>query len=111
MSVRPVIESVVVRFNERVANDPELRKELAGLTKKVQLDLGQEKYYFVLKECSVPCVCDGVMAETPDITLFSDPETITKIVNGEMKMMKAWALKKVRLKGSIEDLMRFRKFL
>ena len=46
----------------------------------------------------------------PDITIISDPDTVTKLFNGEMKIMKAWALKKVKVKGSIDDVLRLRKF-
>ncbi len=47
--------------------------------------------------------------DNPDITLFSDPETIAGIIEGKIKPMKAFALRKVRVKGEIEDILRLRK--
>jgi putative sterol carrier protein len=106
---RPILQETVDRFNARVAKDPEICKELEGYKKKVQLDLGCEQYYFFLECSKVEQLFDGTVPD-PDITIISDPGTITKLFNGEMKIMKAWALKKIKVKGSLEDLMRLRKF-
>jgi len=111
MSARPAIEKLVARFNDRAARDAELNKELQCINRRVQVDLGTEKYYFTLANCKVDTLHDGVMPDKPDITLISDPDTIQKVIDGEMRAMKAFALKKVRVKGSIEDLLRFRRFL
>jgi putative sterol carrier protein len=50
------------------------------------------------------------LVENPDITITSDPKTVEELITGKMKPMKAWALKKIRIKGSLEDVMRLRKF-
>ncbi len=111
MNAREALENAAERFNKKACADTELKKELNGMSKRVLVDLGTEKYNFELKECSVPSINDGAPATPPDITIISDPDTIVKLVNGEMKVMKAWALKKVRIKGSIDDVLRLRKFL
>jgi len=110
MPAKPMIEKVVARFNERARKDPELSNELAGFKKKVLIDLGTEKFNFTLMDKCIDCVNEGSIPD-PDITLITDPDTLEKLINGEMKAMKAWALKKVRLKGSLDDVLRFRKFL
>ena len=109
MAVRQVLDDVVAQFNAKVASDEALRRELAGVRKKVQVDLGPEQYYFILADCKVAGVCDGCV-ERPDITIISDEETVRKLHCRELKIMKAWALKKIRVKGSLEDIMRLRKF-
>lgn len=111
MTAKPTLEKAAQRFNEKACSDEALRKELTGMSKKVFVDLGTEKYNFELRECSVPSINDGPPATPPDITITSDPETLEKLVSGEMKVMKAWAQKKVRIKGSIDDILRLRKFL
>ncbi len=111
MSARPAIEKLVARFNDRAMRDAELNKELQCISRNVQVDLGTEKYYFTLANCKVDTLHDGVMPGKADVTLISDPDTIQKVINGEMRAMKALALKKVRVKGSIDDLLRFRRFL
>ncbi len=109
MESRKILEEVVAQFNAKVESDPLLRKELTGIRKKVQVDLGEEKYYFILEDCKVESVCDGCVPN-PDMTIISDHETVRQLHCKEMKIMKAWALKKVRVKGSLEDIMRLRKF-
>lgn len=109
MAVRQVLDDVVSKFNARVSCDDALRKELAGVKKRVQIDLGPEQFYFILENSIVEGVCDGQI-ENPDITIISDEETIRKIHCRELKIMKAWALKRIRVRGSLEDIMRLRKF-
>jgi putative sterol carrier protein len=106
---RPILQETIDRFNARVAKDPQLNKELECIKKKVQLDLGCERYYFILECSKVERLFEGTIPD-PDITIISDPDTITKLFNGEMKIMKAWAMKKVKIKGSIDDVLRLRKF-
>ena len=55
---RQVLDDVVAQFNAKVSCDDSLRKELTGIKKKVQIDLGPEKYYFVLENCKVEGVCE-----------------------------------------------------
>ncbi|QLH75311.1 MAG: SCP2 sterol-binding domain-containing protein [Methanomassiliicoccales archaeon] len=108
-SCKPIFEELVAQFDNKVAKDANLQKELECLTKKVNIDLGTEKYSFILdnkkvtnfSECLLPCA---------DIVVISDPQTIKDLYSGKMKMMKAWALKKICVKGSLEDVLRLRKF-
>jgi hypothetical protein len=109
MAVKEVLDDVVAKFNAKVSCDDSLRRELVGIKKRVQVDLGPEQYYFVLNDAKVEGVCCGCI-ENPDITIISDEDTVRKLHSREMKIMKAWALKKIRLKGSLEDIMRLRKF-
>jgi hypothetical protein len=109
MTVRQVLDDVVTQFNARVDCDDSLRKELTGIRKRVQVDMGPEHYYFILENSKVEGVCDGCI-DNPDITIISDEETVRKLHCRELKIMKAWALKKIRVRGSLEDIMRLRKF-
>ncbi|MDD1767417.1 MAG: SCP2 sterol-binding domain-containing protein [Methanomassiliicoccales archaeon] len=109
MTVKHLFEDLVVRFNQKAENDAALQKELEGITRKVQIDLGSEQYRFILENKRITSFDEGRI-ENPDISLISDPLTIEELVSGRMKPMKAFALKKVRVKGSLDDLLRLRKF-
>ena len=109
MAVKAVLDDVVAQFNARVKCDDSLRRELIGIKKRVQVDLGPEQYHFVIEDCKVDGVCDGRI-ENPDITIISDEETVRRLHCRELKIMKAWAQKKIRVRGSLEDIMRLRKF-
>jgi putative sterol carrier protein len=109
MTVRSELEATATRFNAKVQADPAFKKEVEGITRKVNVDLGAEQYHFLLAHEAVDGVKDGLIAD-PDITIISDPTTFHQLFIGEMKPMKAWALKKIRIKGSLEDVLKLRKF-
>jgi len=109
MTVKCLLEDLVAKFNQKAEKDEALQRELEGITRKVQIDLGSEQYKFVLENKRIGSFAEGKI-ENPDISLISDPRTIEDLMSGKMKPMKAWALKKVKIKGSLDDILRLRKF-
>ncbi len=108
MTVRPMLEKLIVKFNTRMEKDEKLQDGLDGMRKTVQLDLDSEQYHFLLENKAISCFCEGKL-DKPDITVISDPETIEGLIDGSIKPMKAFALRKVRVKGQIEDMLHLRK--
>jgi putative sterol carrier protein len=108
MDVAPLLQDLVNKFNRKVEEDEKLRSELEGMDKRVLIDLDSEKYSFHLHDTKANDFREGNI-EDPDITLISDPETIKGLIEGKIKPMKAFALRKVRVKGDINDLLRLRK--
>lgn len=109
MDIKEAIEGLIKRFNEKVEEDAGLRQELRGLEKKVQIDLGDLKYYFVLEDCRIHSFSEGTIG-SPDVTIISDPDTMEGLISRKIRPMKALALRRLRLKGDLEDLLKFRKF-
>ncbi|OPY31418.1 MAG: hypothetical protein A4E32_01873 [Methanomassiliicoccales archaeon PtaU1.Bin124] len=109
MTVRPQLEDTIAKFHKKVEKDAELKKELQGVTKKVNINLCTETYCFTLKDAKVEGFTEGLY-DTSDIVIESDCQTVADLYSGKMKVMKAWALRKIRLKGSLEDVMKLRKF-
>ena len=109
MSVRPQLEDTIAKFHKKVEKDAELKNELQGVTKKVNINLCTELYHFTLANAKVEGFDEGLL-DCPDIVIESDPQTVADLYSGKTKVMKAWALRKIRLKGSLEDVMRLRKF-
>ncbi len=108
MTAKQKIEALIVKFNDKVAEDEVLQKELEGLKKTVQVDLGEEQYNFTLQDKKIDCFCEGKL-DNPDITITSDPETIEGLIDGNIRPMKAFALRKIRVNGSLEDILHLRK--
>jgi len=67
------------------------------------------KYHFILQDQKVAGLVDGGV-ENADITISTDADTLGALIRREMGPFKAYATGKLRLKGSLEDLARFRKF-
>jgi putative sterol carrier protein len=108
MPVKELLQQTVVKFNNKVDSDAKLRAELEGINRKVNVDLESERYSFLLKDCHASEIKDGLLPDA-DITVISDPQTVEDLMSGKMKVMKAWATKKLKVKGSIEDVLRLRK--
>jgi len=99
----------VDEFNERMQCDLEMQKEIGPLKKKDNIDLVSEHYSFLLKDNCISHFDEGLL-EDADVQVFSDPQTIDDLFTGKMKPMKAWALRKIVIKGSLEDVLKLRKF-
>jgi putative sterol carrier protein len=108
--VRDLLEDLIRKFNAKVASDPSLQTELGDLTKTVLIELRDgTKYHFTLRDRKVSGLLDGGV-NPADITISTDAETLQALLRKEMGPFKAYATGKIRLKGSLEDLARFRKF-
>jgi putative sterol carrier protein len=108
--MREMLEDLIRKFNAKAASDPALRAELGDIKKTVLIELKDgTKYHFTLQDQKVASLVDGGV-EKPDITISTDADTLGALIRREMGPFKAYATGKIRLKGSLEDLARFRKF-
>ncbi len=108
--MKDLLEGLIAKFNAKVDSDPALREEIGDMTKTVLIELKDgAKYHFTLKDQHVRALEDGGV-DRADITIITDAATMRALILREMGPFKAYALGKVRLKGSLEDLARFRKF-
>lgn len=108
--MRELLEGLIRTFNAKAAADPGLRAELGDLTKTVLIELKDgTKFHFTFKDQKVAALLDGGV-DHADITISTDADTLTALIRREMGPFKAYATGKIRLKGSLEDLARFRKF-
>lgn len=108
MPVKEILQSTIDRFHQKVDCDPKLREEMNGIKKTVNIDLGCESYNFTLENAHINGLNEGLL-DCSDIAIISDPQTVEDLYCGKMKVMKAYALRKIRIKGSMEDVMRLRK--
>jgi len=108
--VEQLLNEAIQRFNKKVEEDPALKNELTNVRKTVQLELeGSDWYYFVLENAKVDGFTKG-RVDTPDIRVISTAEILRQLWTKELRPMKAIATRKLQIKGSIEDLLRFKKF-
>ena len=108
--MREELEALVARFNARAASDPRLRAELEGIQRTVVLDLKDgTTFHFTLKDAHVDGILDGGV-DRPDVTIIADKDTVKGLLSGEIGPFKAYATGKLKVKGDMEDLLRFRKF-
>jgi putative sterol carrier protein len=108
--VKELLEDAIRKFNAKAASDPALRAELGDLQKTVLIELKDgTKYHFTLRDQHVDGLIEGGV-DRADITITTDPETLRGLILREIGPFKAYATGKIKLKGSLEDISRVRKF-
>ena len=108
--MRELLEKTVAKFNQLAMTDAKLREDLAGVERRILLDTKDgTRYHFILKDAHVDGVKDGPI-DSPDITITADRATLEALFRKEIGPMKAIALQKLKVRASIEDMLRLRKF-
>ena len=108
--VEELLREAIARFNAKAREDPELASELAGISKKIQVELEDGgSYHFVLEDASVSELREGGI-DSPDIRIVASSDTLRRLWSKELRIMKALVTKKLQVKGSMEDLLRLRRF-
>jgi len=108
--VEEFLNEMIEKFNAKAASDPEFEKELKGLRKVVMVQVTDgDTFNFTLENARI-----GPMTKAPvdraDITIIGSTEVFNQLKSGELRPMKAYALRKLQVKGSLEDILRLRKF-
>lgn len=97
-------------FNKKAEEDPKLRAELQGIRRTVEIDVTDgDSWIFILDNCRVDGIQKGKF-DNPDIRVAASKETFDQLRTGELRPMKALALKKLRVNAKLEDMLRLRKF-
>jgi putative sterol carrier protein len=108
--VEELLKETIARFNKKASEDPKLSAELQGVRKVIQVEIAEgEMYNFVLESAHVGELNIGP-TQNPDIRIIASKETLFQLRSGELRVMKAYATRRLQVKGSIEDLLRLRKF-
>lgn len=108
--VEQLLREAIDKFNAKAKEDPELAKELEGVSKLIQVEVEDgDWYHFRLEGGAVDTLNKGAV-DNPDIRVIASTETLTKLWSKELRVMKAIVTKKLRVKGSMEDLLRLRRF-
>ena len=108
--VEQYLREMIVTFNKKAAEDPKLAKEFAGVKRLVEIVVTDgQSYHFLLDNSRVGELQMG-KATNPEISVTASKETFDQLRSGELRPMKALALKKLKVHASLEDMLRLRKF-
>jgi putative sterol carrier protein len=108
--VEELLREAIDKFNKKADDDPNLRAELQGVRKVVQVEVTDGDWFnFVLENAHVGGLTKGSV-ENPDIRIIASKETLYQLRSRELRVMKAYVTRKLQVKGSIEDVLRLRKF-
>ncbi|MDI6917352.1 MAG: SCP2 sterol-binding domain-containing protein [Thermoplasmatales archaeon] len=108
--MKEILMNAIEKFNKKCKTDEKLRKELKDVNRKVQIEIDDEKYHFLLLGDGISGFDEGTI-ENPDVTIISDNETIHGLMKKEISIFKAYATGKIKIKASLMDLLRLKEFL
>ncbi len=109
MSTKQDIQTVIDKFHAKVEEDPELRKGVEDLEKVFCLDLGEESFTLKLADAHVYYFEEG-LDPAADVTVTTSPENFRALMDGTLRPMRAYVMKKIQIKGKIDDLLFLRDF-
>lgn len=109
--IEETLASLVERFNRRAAAQPAIREELGSLRRTIEVHVTDEGQYSVdLQDGQLRNLRSG-QADHPDLTITTDRATFLGLVKKEIGPMKALVTRRLRIDGSLEDKLLFRKLL
>jgi putative sterol carrier protein len=109
--IEETLVSLVERFNRRAAAQPAVREELGSLRRTIEVHVTDEGRYSVdLRDGQLQNLRTGA-ADHPDLTITTDEATFHGLVKKELGPMKALVTRRLKIDGSLEDKLLFRKLL
>lgn len=109
MTMQTQIQALIDKFHGKVENDEHLKNEIAHLEKSFNIDLGSEHYSMKLKDSHIYDFSNELL-DNADVTLTTTPENFQGLMDGTLRPMRAYVLRKVTIKGKLDDLMFLKKF-
>ena len=109
--ISEIIENIRTVFNNRSAKDQIFRDSLMGFEKTIAFTLtDNDSYWFQITKGTVPLINKGIPLRS-DIKLISDTESLLAILSGTLDPMKAIMTGKLKISGTITDVVWLKKFL
>lgn len=109
--IEDIFNQIIEKFNEKAARDTKLSEELAGVERKVQIELEDGRVYTTLLSNCRLSPLSKERYENPDIRIVTSEKTIIQLWNREIGPWKAIVTGKLRIFSSLEDKIRLRKLL
>ncbi|MCK9323403.1 MAG: SCP2 sterol-binding domain-containing protein [Candidatus Methanomethylophilaceae archaeon] len=109
MSMHDSIQNLIDKFHKKMEKNEDIKKEVMPLKKTINIDLVTEKYSMKIENAQITNFKDELLEEA-DITLISTSENLQALIDGTLRPMKAYIMKKITIKGKIQDVMFLRKF-
>jgi len=108
--VEEYIRNTIAEFNEKAKTDEKLKASLQNFERVVVIKLDDGRaFHFLVSQGRAGDLQKGAV-ENAQVVIESDAETVEKLCKREIRIMKAYATRKLRIKASLEDIVRLRNF-
>lgn len=123
-TIEQLIVEKVRLFNEQIPNEPKFAKFVSQMEKEVLIQVGETVGFATrLANSTLENIARVNLSDTnaeadpdpeasaPDITIITDHATMSGMLSGTLKPIKAYATKKLRVKAQVKDLLILKKLL
>jgi len=101
-----LLEDMVNKYNQKVDESKKLFEKLKDVSRTIQIELDETVFYHMrmVKGKIVEILPEAVKEpEFPDLRILTDRSTFEGILNKTVKPLRAYALKKIKIKGPLKD--------
>ena len=101
-----LLEELVRKFNQKVDESKKLFEKLKEVSRTIQIELDETVFYHMrmVNGKIVEILPEAVKEpELPDLRILTDSATFKGILNKTVKPLRAYALKKIKIKGYLKD--------
>lgn len=101
-----LLEDMVNAYNQKVDESEKLFEKLKEVTRTIQVELDETVFYHMrMVNGKIVEILPEALKEPdlPDLRILSDIVTFEGILNKTVKPLKAYALKKIKIKGALRD--------
>lgn len=122
-AIEELIAQKVRLFNQQIPNEPKFAKFITGMEKEVLIQVGEQVGFTTrlanstleaLTRVTLPLNDDAEPdpdSPGPDITILTDHATMSGMLSGTLKPIKAYATKRLKVKAQVKDLLVLKKLL
>jgi len=105
--VYPLLTKLRDRFNE-----PAIQENFKGFTKKIMFDFTDTKeLYLISVEDGKTATLEKVAVGSADVMVTTSTEILSGIMNKTVNPVTSYVMRKIKVKGSMDDLMKLQKLM
>lgn len=104
------IYPVLTEIKERFAN-PEIKEKFKDVVKKVQFDFSDTKEQYLLNIQNGTATLSKETVPNADIMVSTTTDILAGIIAKKVNAVVAYSTRKIKVKGSMEDLLKLQKLL
>jgi putative sterol carrier protein len=100
-----MLKGLKEQLNEKIENDEKVREVVASKDRTIVLEFTDEKTYILeVKDGVVLEPREGTLDE-PTLYVKTDTGTMNKLIEKKMNPLMAYAMRKIKVEGPIDDIM------
>ncbi|MGC8497739.1 MAG: SCP2 sterol-binding domain-containing protein [Thermoplasmata archaeon] len=106
VDIFPVLMTVRDRFS-----NPEIKEKFRDVMKKIQFDFSDTKEQYLLSIENGNAALSKESVNAPDILVSTTTDILAGIIDKKVNPVIAYSTRKIKVKGSMEDLLKLQKLL